>query len=138
MDNEVYNNPTQHLIDYLASQGVMMPEDPFIPKGIELKSSEEKTTSENTETTNTDLNNKPVQTNNVNENSVKELAYHSKPYSVFERGFTLKEIEFWKQYGITREILKIYKVVSLDEFTSENKDSKPFTIQSSVEEPMFE
>jgi len=75
--------------------------------------------------------------NNVNENSVKELAYHPKPYTIFERGFTLKEIEFWKQYGITREILKLYKVVSLDEFTSENKDSKPFTIQSPVEEPMF-
>ena len=75
--------------------------------------------------------------NNVNENSVKELAYDPKPYTIFERGFTLKEIEFWKQYGITREILKIYKVVSLDEFTSENKDSKSFTIQSSVEEPMF-
>ena len=75
--------------------------------------------------------------NNVNENSVKELAYDPKPYTIFERGFTLKEIEFWKQYGITREILKLYKVVSLDEFTSENKDSKPFTIQSSVEEPMF-
>ena len=32
MENEVYNNPTSHLIDYLASQGVMMQEDPFIPK----------------------------------------------------------------------------------------------------------
>lgn len=78
-----------------------------------------------------------AKTNNINENSVKELAYQPKPYTVFERGFTLKEIEFWKQYGITREILKLYKVFSLDEFTSENKDSKPFTIQSSVEEPMF-
>lgn len=74
MDNEVYNNPTQHLIDYLASQGVMMPEDPFIPKGSELKSSEEKTTSENTETTNTDLNNEPVQTNNVNETKTTATA----------------------------------------------------------------
>ena len=41
MDNEVYNNPTSHLIDYLASQGVMMQEDPFIPKGSELKASDE-------------------------------------------------------------------------------------------------
>ncbi len=40
VDNEVYNNPTSHLIDYLASQGVMMPEDPFIPKGSELKSTD--------------------------------------------------------------------------------------------------
>ncbi|MGC4130158.1 MAG: toprim domain-containing protein, partial [Bergeyella sp.] len=75
--------------------------------------------------------------NNRKENTIKEQSYNPKPYSVFERSFTLKEIEFWKQYGITREILKLYKVVSLDEFTSENKDSKPFTIQSSSEEPMF-
>ena len=74
MDNEVYNNPTQHLIDYLASQGVMMQEDPFIPKGSELKSSEEGTTSENTETTNTDLNNEVIETNNepAQTNSVNE------------------------------------------------------------------
>ena len=71
------------------------------------------------------------------ENIIKEQPYHPKPYSVFERSFTLKEIEFWKQYSITREILKLYKVVSLEEFTSENKDSKPFTIQSSTEEPIF-
>ena len=31
--HERYNNPTSHLIDYLASQGVVMREDPFIPKG---------------------------------------------------------------------------------------------------------
>ena len=37
MGNEVYNNPTSHLIDYLASQGVMMQDDPFIPKGSELQ-----------------------------------------------------------------------------------------------------
>ncbi len=29
--NEKYNNPTQHLIDYLASQGVEMRKDPFVP-----------------------------------------------------------------------------------------------------------
>lgn len=28
--NETFNNPTSHLIDYLASQGVVMQEDPFI------------------------------------------------------------------------------------------------------------
>ena len=35
--NEQYNNPTEHLIDYLASQGVVMKEDPFIPKGETMK-----------------------------------------------------------------------------------------------------
>ena len=37
MGNVTYNNPTHHLIDYMASQGVDMVEDPFIPKGSELK-----------------------------------------------------------------------------------------------------
>ncbi len=37
--NESYNNPTSHLIDYLASQGVVMREDPFIPKGSEINES---------------------------------------------------------------------------------------------------
>ena len=31
--HESYNNPTIHLIDYLASQGVVMREDPFLPIG---------------------------------------------------------------------------------------------------------
>ncbi len=39
--NEVYNNPTSHLIDYLASQGVVMQEDPFIPKGSEINEADE-------------------------------------------------------------------------------------------------
>ena len=88
MDNEVYNNPTQHLIDYLASQGVMMPEDPFIPKGSELKSSEEKTTSENTETTNIDLNNKPAQTNNVKETKTTATASNIVPEVPVQPGIT--------------------------------------------------
>lgn len=42
---ENYNNPTQHLIDYLASQGIVMKPDPFIPAGSELNA-----VSENAET----------------------------------------------------------------------------------------
>ena len=38
--HETYNNPTSHLIDYLASQGVVMREDPFIPKGSEITAEE--------------------------------------------------------------------------------------------------
>ena len=37
MGNVTYNNPTSHLIDYMASQGVDMVEDPFIPKDSVLK-----------------------------------------------------------------------------------------------------
>lgn len=68
---------------------------------------------------------------------ITDHIYKPKSFSIVERGFTLKEQEFWKQYGITREILKLFKVVSLDEFTSENKDSNSFTIHSSEREPMF-
>ncbi len=52
--NETYNNPTSHLIDYLASQGVVMREDPFIPKGEEMKDagSEENATGVTTEQVN--------------------------------------------------------------------------------------
>lgn len=64
MDNEVYNNPTQHLIDYLASQGVMMQEDPFIPKGSELKASDETDdSSQNNVNTTNEANNEV--TNNI-------------------------------------------------------------------------
>ena len=43
MENEVYNNPTSHLIDYLASQGVMMQEEPIIPKESVLQNAENPT-----------------------------------------------------------------------------------------------
>ena len=35
--NETYNNPTSHLIDYMASQGVEMRPDPFVPIDNTLK-----------------------------------------------------------------------------------------------------
>ena len=49
MGNVVYNNPTQHLIDYMASQGVEMVEDPFIPKGSEITESTEEVVINNDE-----------------------------------------------------------------------------------------
>ena len=64
MDNEVYNNPTSHLIDYLASQGVMMQEDPFIPKGSELKAVDEE--NNNNENNTHNIENKDVVKQNVN------------------------------------------------------------------------
>jgi hypothetical protein len=47
-----------------------------------------------------------------------------KPYSVVQQSFSARETEFWKQYGITPEILKTYKVFSLKEFKSENSEGK--------------
>ena len=61
----------------------------------------------------------------------------TKPFSVNQQSFSAKELLFWKQYGITAEILKLYKVISLKEFQSENNDGKPFSFKSSELEPIF-
>ncbi|OJX87358.1 MAG: topoisomerase [Paludibacter sp. 47-17] len=61
----------------------------------------------------------------------------NKPYNIIQQKFTQKELDFWMQSGITPEILKLYKTVSLKEFRSENKDNKPFYYTSSENEPVF-
>jgi hypothetical protein len=61
----------------------------------------------------------------------------NKPYNIIQQKFTQKELDFWLQSGITPEILKLYKIVSLKEFRSENKDGKPFYYTSSESEPIF-
>lgn len=61
----------------------------------------------------------------------------NKPYNIKEQKFSQKELDFWIQSGITSEILKLYKTVSLKEFKSENKEGKPFSYTSSENEPLF-
>ena len=61
----------------------------------------------------------------------------NKPYNVIQQKFSQKEQDFWMQSGITPEVLKQYKAVSLKEFRSENKDGKPFYYTSSESEPIF-
>jgi hypothetical protein len=75
----------------------------------------------------------------VNKQEVSEPPQQqkSKPYNIIQQKFTQKELDFWMQSGITPETLKQYKVVSLREFRSENKDGKPFYYTSSDNEPLF-
>jgi hypothetical protein len=61
----------------------------------------------------------------------------TKPYSIIQQNFSVKERDFWMQYGIAPEILKTYKVLSLREFKSENNEGKPFTLYSTDNEFMF-
>lgn len=61
----------------------------------------------------------------------------NKPYNIIQQKFTQKELDFWMQSGITSEILRLYKVVSLKEYNSVNKDDKPFFYTSSENEPIF-
>lgn len=61
----------------------------------------------------------------------------SKPYNIVQQKFSQKELDFWMQSGITPEILKQYKAVSLKEYKSVNKEDKPFSYTSSENEPIF-
>ena len=61
----------------------------------------------------------------------------NKPYNIIQQKYTQRELDFWLQSGITPEILKFYKTLSLKEFRSENKENKPFYYTSSENEPIF-
>lgn len=61
----------------------------------------------------------------------------SKPYQFREQKFPLAELMYWQQYGITPEVLELYKVCSLRDFQSITADGTPFTYTSSVTEPMY-
>lgn len=61
----------------------------------------------------------------------------SKPYQFREQKFPLAELMYWQQYGITPEILELYKVCSLRDFQSVTADGTQFTYTSSVTEPMY-
>jgi hypothetical protein len=60
-----------------------------------------------------------------------------KPFNVVQKSFSTGETAFWKQYGITPEVLKHYRVFSLREFSNENSEGKPFSLFSSEPEPVF-
>lgn len=66
--------------------------------------------------------------------TIKETAA---PFTLKEQPLSEKEIAFWQLSGITAEVLKRYKVASLQEYASENKEGKPFRLCSSATEPMF-
>lgn len=61
----------------------------------------------------------------------------SKPYSFKEQPFLEQEQAYWRQFGITPEILSHYRVCSLREYQSETVEGKPFCLVSSGSEPIF-
>lgn len=60
-----------------------------------------------------------------------------KPYKITRKEFSTKELNFWNQSGITHDVLKQYKVISLMVFSSKNNNDKPFSIKSTTDEPIF-
>ncbi|MBS9767084.1 MAG: hypothetical protein KGV44_06045 [Flavobacteriaceae bacterium] len=61
----------------------------------------------------------------------------AKPYEYIPQTLTETELNYWQSQGIDRNTLNRYSVVSLALYKSENKENKPFSIQSSKQEPMF-
>ena len=62
----------------------------------------------------------------------------NKPFNIVQHKFSKAELDFWGQSGISLDILNTYRVISLREFRSENKDGKPFSCTSTAIEPIFE
>lgn len=61
----------------------------------------------------------------------------ARPYTLAQKSFTAAELAFWGESGITQEILKLFRVVSLMKFSSENNEGKPFCIAATDKEPVF-
>jgi hypothetical protein len=80
---------------------------------------------------------KPVRESKSDLTLQSENPKKTKLYSIVQQSFLAKEAAFWQQYGITTEILKTYKVVSLKEFKSENSEGKPFTFTALDSKPVF-
>jgi hypothetical protein len=51
--------------------------------------------------------------------------------------FAETELEYWKQYGITEEILHRYNVISIHTFHGTTKEGKDYLIHSNSQEPIF-
>ena len=61
----------------------------------------------------------------------------ARPYTLAQKSFTAAELAFWGESGITQEVLKLFQVVSLMKFSSENNEGKPFSIAATDKEPVF-
>lgn len=77
----------------------------------------------------------------MKEKAVPPTPKQPSPTAKFEyvkKEYTDEELAFWEHYGITKAILKRYKVYSLRSFSSfRSSDGAPYTINSSENEPMF-
>ena len=61
----------------------------------------------------------------------------ARPYTLAQKSFTAAELAFWGESGITQEVLKLFRVVSLKKFSSENNEGKPFSIVATDKESVF-
>ncbi len=69
--------------------------------------------------------------------SGEELPKTPKPYNFKTKSFSEKELDYWQRFGITISTLNKYQVVSLQEFSSETNEGKPYKQISNDQEPIF-
>lgn len=53
------------------------------------------------------------------------------------RDFSESELAFWNEYGINLTLLQQFHVVALAEFMGVSREGKPYTLHSSINEPIF-
>lgn len=75
--------------------------------------------------------------NDFNLGLENESENQNSSYSLCKREFKREELDFWKKYGITSDVLHLYNVAALSEFTYTNKDNKQYSFKSSKEKYIF-
>lgn len=111
--HENYNNPTSHLIDYLASQGVVMREDPFIPKNETIEEVQQE------------------EEDNVNENIENDIAENNEEIETFDEPIASEsneEVESFDFEEIVPEKESSIKIEELDETENDNSTSSELEI----------
>lgn len=73
-----------------------------------------------------------------NSTDTQALPQEPNEFSYIKKEFSDWELSFWSHYGITKAILKQFKVYSLKSFSSKrSRDGQPYTVYSSQSEPMY-
>ncbi|MDY3548145.1 toprim domain-containing protein [Riemerella anatipestifer] len=60
-----------------------------------------------------------------------------RPYMIVDKNFSKIELDYWETFGITKTVLDIFGVKSLQSFESINKKGQPYRIESNDDEPIF-
>ena len=66
-----------------------------------------------------------------------KLMEEKKWYKQIEQSFGAEELDYWSQYGIDIKTLQRFHVKSLTRYESISNQGKPFTLVSTLEEPIF-
>ena len=66
-----------------------------------------------------------------------KLMEEKKWYKQIEQSFGAEELDYWSQYGIDIKTLQRFHVKALTRYESISNQGKPFTLVSTLEEPIF-